>query len=293
MPFRHPRRLTWLACLVITGMAACQPVSPTPLPATSTPLVPTATQIPMAATVNGSGITQAEFEAELARFQSAQSALGNQVPLADASQRVLDELIAQVLLEQGAKEASFSVDDATLQTHIDKLVASLGSAQALSDWEKAHGYDDESLRLALRRQIAAAWMRDKIIAGVPETADQVHVQQILLRNATDAQQVLDELKAGSAFADLAAANDPLTHGELGWFPQHYLPYPQVEQAAFALKPGEYSAVIETPAGYSILFLLERDLSHRLSPDALLTLQTLALQNWLSDRRQAATIILAP
>lgn len=293
MPFRHPRRRTWLACLILLGLAACQPAVPTPLPATSTSLVPTATQVPMAVTVNGSGITQAEFEAELSRFQAAQSALGNQVPLADASQRVLDDLIDQVLLEQGAAEAGYSVDDAALQTRMDNLVASLGNIQALVDWEKAHGYDDASLRVALRRQMAAAWMRDKIISAVPETADQVHVQQILLRTAEEAKNVLEELQAGSTFADLAAVNDPLTHGELGWFPRNYLPYPQIEQAAFALKPGEYSAAIETPAGFSILYLVERDPSHRLSPDALLTLQSLALKNWLANRRQSATITLAP
>ena len=92
-------------------------------------------------------------------------------------------------------------------------------ADALATWESAHGYTDADFRSALRRQIAAAWMRDRITASVPATAEQVHVKQILLYNASDAQQVLANLQAGTAFDDLAAQYDPVTKGDLGWFPR--------------------------------------------------------------------------
>ena len=182
----------------------------------------------MAITINGSGITVAEFEAELNRFQAAQSALGNTVTLEQASQRVMDDLTNLVLLEQGAASAGFVVDDALLQTRIDNLVAEVGGMQALIDWEAGHGYTDESLRHALRRQIAAAWMRDEIISTVGSTAEQVHVQQILLYNSDATQATWNELNAGADFATLAAKYDPVTKGELGWFPRNYLPDVQIE-----------------------------------------------------------------
>jgi len=289
--------LSFLLVLIITGLAACQSASPTPLTASPSSPPPTATatevQEPMAIQINGRGITLVEFEAELARFQAAQIALGNTVPLEQASQRVMNDLVGQVLLEQGAESAGFIVDDALLQTRIDNLVAQIGGIQVLTDWEAGHGYSDESLRQALRRQIAAAWMRDQIISTVSSNAEQVHVQQILLYNSDTIQAAWNELNAGADFATMAANYDPITKGELGWFPRNYLPDLQIEEAAYALQPGEYSNVIETQAGYSILMVLAREPDHILSPDALLTLQTVALENWLMEKRQSSNITLAP
>jgi len=283
--------LTLSACEVpFGGGPATPPGTPTP---TTTPLPPTPTPIPLAAAVNGEGITAAEFEAELARFQSAQTALGKDVSLMEATQRVLDDLIDQVLLAQGAQAEGFSLDEATMQSRVDSLAEQVGGADKLAAWESQHGYSDESFRLALRRQIAAAWMRDQIINAVPETAEQVHVRQILLYNSDTAQQALEQLQAGADFDTLAAQYDPTTQGELGWFPRGYLLQPQIEAAAFALQPGQIGEIIQTSAGYHILMVLERDPNHLLSPDARLTLQNQALLNWLQEQRARSMIILTP
>ena len=85
----------------------------------------------------------------------------------------------------------------------------------------------------------------------------------------------------------------MTKGELGWFPRGYLPESAIEQAAFALQAGQFSDVIQTQAGYHILFVVERDPAHPLSPDALLTLQERAIQDWLTQQRNASTILFAP
>ncbi len=287
-------RLASLLLLVALSLSACGPATPTAMPTPSpTPLPPTPTPIPLAATVNGEGITAAEFEAELARFQSAQTALGNNVSLEEATQRVMGDLINQLLLAQGAQAEGFGVEDAMLQNRIARLSEQAGGADKLAAWEAQHGFTDESFRLALGRQIAAAWMRDKIIATVPNTAEQVHVRQILFYNADTAQKVLDQLKSGADFNTLAAQYDPATQGELGWFPRGYLLQPQIEAAAFALQPGQTSDVIQTTLGYHILMLLERDPNRMLSPDARLTLQNQALENWLQEQRAKSTITLAP
>lgn len=287
-------RLASLLLLVALSLSACGPATPTAMPTPSpTPLPPTPTPIPLAATVNGEGITAAEFEAELARFQSAQTALGNNVSLEEATQRVMGDLINQLLLAQGAQAEGFGVEDAMLQNRIARLSEQAGGADKLAAWEAQHGFTDESFRLALGRQIAAAWMRDKIIATVPNTAEQVHVRQILFYNADTAQKVLDQLKSGADFNTLAAQYDPATQGELGWFPRGYLLQPQIEAAAFALQPGQTSDVIQTTVGYHILMLLERDPNRMLSPDARLTLQNQALENWLQEQRAKSTITLAP
>jgi parvulin-like peptidyl-prolyl isomerase len=294
-------RVLWAAFFLL-GLFACgSPLTPgvNPGPTASqlatilSTIPPTASPIPPAATVNGDVITKAEFVAELARYQQSQANLGNTVSQDKASQVVMSQLVDTLLLVQGANTYGFSVDDALLQKRIDKLISQLGGASALAAWESTHGYNDEDFRYELRRQIAASWMTDRVTASVPATADQVHVKQILLYNASDAQHVLGVLQTGTPFEDLAPRYDPLTKGDLGWFPHGYLPDPAIETAAFDLQPGQYSAVVQDETGYHILFLVERDPARLVSPDALLTLQTHALQSWLVQRRKESIINYAP
>ena len=284
-----PITLLFALALAACGLELTPTSTPTPNP---TP-TPTETPVPLAVSVNGEGILAAEFEAELARYQQAQASLGNTVSLETATQAVLNEMIDTLLLEQGAAASGFVVDDATVQSRIDALIAQAGGTDALAAWESAHGYTDAEFRSTLRRQIAAAWMRDQIAASVPNTTEQVHVRQILLYNADDAQQALGYLQSGWNFDDLVAQYDPVTKGELGWFPRGYLPAQDIEEAAFALQPGQYSAIIQDETGYHILYLVERDQARLLSPDALLTLQERAVQNWLTQRRNESTILITP
>jgi peptidyl-prolyl cis-trans isomerase C len=285
--------ITFIFALVL---AACAPVTGSVTVPTLTPtlfLTPTVTPVPFAITVNGEGITNSEFDAELARYQQAQAGLGNTVSQESATQAVSNDIVATLLLGQGAVAAGFVVDDATVQARMDALAAQVGGSDALSTWETAHGYSESDFRSALRRQIAAAWMRDQIASSVSSTAEQVHVKQILFYNEEDAQQALGVLQTGVSFDDLAAQYDSVTKGELGWFPRGYLASLAIEDAAFALQPGQYSAVIQDETGYHIFYVVERYLARQLSPDALLTLQEHAVQSWLTQQKNQSTILLAP
>jgi parvulin-like peptidyl-prolyl isomerase len=56
---------------------------------------------------------------------------------------------------------------------------------------------------------------------------------------------------------------------------------------------QVSEIIPSGVGFHILKLLGRDEDHPLSPDAYLALQELALAEWVTQQRAAATVILAP
>ena len=278
------------------GITACSSFgtasTPTPSAPTATPLPPTPTPPPSVAMVNGEYITIAEFEPELERFKAAQTALGLSFSEEDASKSVLDNMISELLLSQAAREAEFEVTEADLQSRIDALVADIGSADALAQWQSAHGYDDTSFRNALKRSMEAAWMRDKIIADVSTSAEQIHLRQILTYNEADAQIALQELNAGTDFDELAALYDPITRGELGWVPQGYLLNADADAAVFALQAGQVSGIVATEAGFHIFKAVERG-DHALSPDALLTMQERALADWLATQRAESEIVLAP
>jgi parvulin-like peptidyl-prolyl isomerase len=288
--------LIQLILILVLGLSACASFlnssTPTPQLPTVTPVPPTATPPPSVATVDGEYITAVEFQAELARYKSAQTALGITVADEDANKTVLEDMIAQVLLSQAAREANFNLTEPDLKLRLDALAESVGGAEALSAWESAHGYDEASFKIALKRSAEAAWMRDKIIADAPTTVEQIHVRQILAYNEIDARDALDKLKAGTDFDELAAQYDPKTFGELGWLPRGYLLDAKADEAVFALQVGAYSDVIATDAGFHIFKALERG-DHPLTPDALLTVQELALKNWVAEQRAKSEIVLVP
>jgi peptidyl-prolyl cis-trans isomerase C len=295
------KRSLWFGLLALIG-TACQlgnpPSPPSPsdsIATTSSPPVsttvptttvePSATPLPLAARVNGEEITLAEYQAELALYRAAS---GTDLAPED-EQRVFDDLVDEALLAQAAVENGFEIDDAVIDSRMQELSVQLGGEQALSDWMARYDFTPQSFRLELGRSIRAAWMRDQIIGAVPKEAEQIHARQILLYNADQANEVMTELEAGNDFGNLALKYDPLTGGDLDWFPRGYLPAENLESAAFNLEPGQYTPVIETPAGFHILQVLERDPSRPLTPDALKALQIQALQEWLEMKRAESEI----
>lgn len=238
--------------------------------------------IPLAANVNGQGISLAEYQAELERAQAA-----SETGLVTYTEEdVLQNLIDEVLLAQAAAETGFIPDEALIQSHINQLNM---DEQAIQDWLKNNGYTQENFERTFARSIAAAWMRDQIISGVSSTAEQVHARQILLYNADDAENAYAQLQAGTDFATLATQYDPVASGELGWFPRGYLTVPELDEPIFSLQPGEHTQIIETILGFHIVQVIERDSKHPLSPGAIQTLHVQAVENWLVERRSQSEI----
>ena len=82
---------------------------------------------------------------------------------------------------------------------------------------------------------------------------------------TKAEGILKDLKAGKDFAAAAKENsqDPgsaVNGGDLGFFEQGQM-VPPFEQAAFALKPGQMSEIVETQFGFHIIKVAEHQDSH--------------------------------
>jgi len=250
---------------------------------------PTVTSEPLAALVNGEGILLTDFQTELARYNQALSGQAVMEGQPTPELIVLNEMIALVLLEQGAQEKGFTVTEEAVQQKLDDLSNQMGGPEQLNTWLASNGYSSDGIKKSLRLAITSAWMRDEIARSVPTTADQVHIRQILLLAEGNAQSLMQQIRAGADFATLAEQYDPITRGDLGWFPRGYLVQPKVEEAAFTLQPGGVSDVIHTDAGYHIIQVIERDANHPLTPDAYATLQHAALQQWIQDRIQASEI----
>jgi parvulin-like peptidyl-prolyl isomerase len=237
--------------------------------------------------VNDERIPLAWFESEVSRFILAQEKAGEPVEdEAVARERVLDDLIDQVLLAQGAREAGVSVNDQDVQERLDALAEEYD----LSTWMAEWGYTEEELFQSLKLQMLVAIQRDLIAESIPETAEQVKLQQIFTYTEDDAQAALLSLDSGTPFDEVAFSYiyDPVTGGHLGWVPRGYLLDPSIEEAAFTLPVGSYSDVIPSEVGYHIVLVIDRE-ERPLMTDARLTLQRNALHEWLAQKRESSTI----
>jgi peptidyl-prolyl cis-trans isomerase C len=284
-----------LALLLLLAACDTNSSAPTPIEPSLTvePLGPSPTpteEVVYVAFVNGEGIRQSSYEANLAQFQEAQAEFGNLLEEGEtAENRVIEALVHRLLFSQAARAAGFYADESAMDARMHYLTEQAGSSGAMVSWMERYGYTVATFRIELALELEAAWQRDQVTNTVPETAEQVKAQQIFFYDAYMASRAHNQLQAGTPFENVAQANDPQNLGYLDWFPRGYLFYPELEAAAFSLPPGEFSEVIETAIGYHILFVLDHDPNHPLSSDARLTLQTRVLEDWLAQQRGQSQI----
>lgn len=243
----------------------------------------------MAMRVNGEGITVVEYQHEFGLLQAAWKEAGNDADESAQKKTLQDHFIDELLLSQAAKTAGHIITDTELQDRINSLATQLGGADKLAEWKTKYGYDEVAFNRSLRRAALAAWMRDQVTDQAGTTADQVHARQIRVNNEGEARAVQAQLQTGTDFNTLAAEYEPLTHGDLGWFPRGYLYQKAVEDAAFSLQPGQVSSMIQTDIGYHFVLVIERDANHPLAPEALQFFRRQAFANWLAQHRSAAKI----
>jgi peptidyl-prolyl cis-trans isomerase C len=285
-------RFTLLAAGLLLAGCAVSPFAPP----TATAVPPTAspTPEPAAALVNGAAIPLADFEAEVARYEAAQRSLGiDLATVGDYRAAVLNALIDRRLLADAARSAGDSVELAELEARIEALAAEMGGSDTMGAWLAANGYSLEELKASLGEEILAEITVQRIADEVPGTAEQVHARHILVADAALAEELQSQLASGADFATLAQTHSldlstRIAGGDLGWFAPGTLTMPEVEAAAFALQPGEISAIVQSALGYHLIEVLERG-DHALNPETWRRLRQEAVDDWLTDQRSRAAI----
>jgi peptidyl-prolyl cis-trans isomerase SurA len=209
--------------------------------------------------------------------------------------QILDELLFSKLVLHEAEVDSVVVTDAQVDAEMEKrmryYIAQAGSVEELEKYyQKSLVQIKEELRDVLKEQMLVEQERMNITKGVtitpaevkafyrkipkdsmPEIASQVEVGMIVktpVIGPAERQAAIERLKGlrervlkGDDFATLAVlySEDPGSAkkgGELGMFQRGSM-RPEFEAAAFKLKPGEVSEVVETEDGYHIIQLIER------------------------------------
>ena len=285
---------------------------PTAIPtATATPTVtPTPTPpAPLAAQVNGEeyedhahGAHQDSGDQEggiaipfgALRVFRAQALADQGLDPAQARDEVLEGLIDGALIQQGAVALGIQVSDEELDRQVEADIEAGGGQAAFNEWLEATGQTREDYREMLRQSMISQRAMEAVTGGLQTEAEQVHARHIQVESEEEAREILAQLQQGADFATLARerSTDLATRengGDLGWFPRGMVA-PELENAAFALQPGEVSDVLPLGEGYQLIQLVEREAARPLPPDMQIELQQAAFERWLAELRAAATIV---
>jgi peptidyl-prolyl cis-trans isomerase C len=262
---------------------------------------PVPAQLPaVVAYVNGEPIRGGDLEMAVAEFEGR---AGQPLP-ADQRDRVirgvLDELIGYRLLLQESLLRKVSVPEAEVDARMTELRGQFPSEEGFAEALALRQMTLATLRAEARRgRQVDAMLEDELAADVAVTSAQVtefyennplefqqgervRASHILIGLAEDADAevkeqsrlralgVLVEVRAGRDFAELAKqySDDPASGangGDLGYFERGQMVAP-FEEAAFSLAPTQTSDIVESPFGYHIIMVIDRQESRTVPLD---------------------------
>ena len=281
-----------MSCNKAPAPAPAASTTGAPTPAAPAAIKPMPAEIPaVVARVNGQAIERWEFDNAVKRIEAR---AGGPVPPErrdEVLRGLLDQLVAYHLLAQESRARKIIVGDQDVDARLAEIRKSFPSEEAFTQGIAAQGLTPEHLREQTRTSLEVAKVIEAEVSPNVTVQDaevstfyqqnlerfkqgeSVRASHILFGVAPDAtpvqktaakakaQAVLKEVRGGADFAAVARAQSQdqgsaQQGGDLGFFPKGQM-NPQFEDAAFNLKVGAVSGVVETPFGFHIIKVHER------------------------------------
>ncbi len=245
------------------------------------------------AVVNGTIIKQAELDSEMNRYLARLQRTGrfpNDLELREIKKQVLENLIARELLYQESQKKGIKVDQKQVDAQLTALKDRFPSEAEFNNALKRVNLTEADLRFRFERDLAIRELLDGQIGGKVAVSnkesrayydgnlenfkkpEQVRASHILIKVDPGAEEakkaeartkielVQTKLKKGEDFGALAKeySEGPTgpKGGDLGFFGRGQMVKP-FEEAAFTMKPGQVSGMVETRFGYHLIMVTDR------------------------------------
>lgn len=252
------------------------------------------------AVVNDEAITAIDLHDRLQTIERQLRAQSIPMPPQDVLQKqLLERMITDRIQLQLARESAIRVDDQQLDSYLRRIAES----NQLSLAEFRHNLEQDGIiwskfRDEVRDEMTIGRIRDREVdsrlvisdaevddylstpAATSAGGEDYNVAHILVRVADRAgpeqlmlargraEQALEHLRRGDDFAQVAAsysdAPDAMNGGSLGPRPLDRLP-PLYADALRNIQPGEISGILQSPAGYHIIKLIDRSAAGKSIP----------------------------
>lgn len=251
------------------------------------------TDLTAAATVNGVAITKDAVDQEFSQFQRRMQQQGQEIgqdQTVDLKHRILENLIARELLFQDSKKQGIKISPASVtekvgqlekqfpsKAEFDAAMAKMNLTEAQIKQQFSQGMAIESLvETKIAPKVTVSDKETKAFYdGHPEffhQPEEIKASHILIKVAENAdaatkaaaRKKIESAKAridkGEDFAKVASevseGPSKLKGGDLGYFHKGQM-VPAFEKAAFALKVGQVSDVVESPFGFHLIKVFDK------------------------------------
>lgn len=284
------------------------------------------------ANINGEPVTQADLDQEIGALLNRMGASGIPPAMLDQYRarlepRAFDQLVLKSQLRDYAKKNNVAVTDQEVNDEIQKISGNFPTPEAFKEALAKQNMTVESLTEEIKKDFLLANAVKQYTSGLPQPTtpemeayykehakDFTHPETVsashILIGATEgtdantksaslakAQALRDQLRGGADFAELAKTNSSCPSsqrgGDLGSFERGQM-VPEFEEAAFKLKPGEISDVVETKFGYHIIKISQHNDAgtepfKKIAPQVKDSLQQKKLSDWFDQLIQGAKV----
>lgn len=245
------------------------------------------------AIVNGSAIARDEYNRELGQVRkriSRQNKFPSESQLSEIKKRILEQLIGRELLYQQSQRMGVKVKASEINERFESLKKRFTNESEFNNVLHEQNFSEDVVKAQFKRGIAIKQLIDsQIVPKVKVTdketksfygrnpqyfkkSEQVRASHILVKvdpNADELQKaearkkledIQQELSQGKDFSDLARvfSEGPSSTkgGDLGYFERNQMVKP-FEEAAFSLKPGRISKIVQTNFGYHLIKVIDK------------------------------------
>ncbi|NLJ72977.1 MAG: hypothetical protein GX333_08205 [Syntrophomonadaceae bacterium] len=233
------------------------------------------------ATVNGSEITQGEFNEYFAMMKNAYELHSGHIIndkedkelIAELKDEAFEEVILQTIIMQEAEKKKIGIPDSEVEEEL-QMYKTINGEDGFKDYLKELGITEEQLKKYIKQDKVDTALRELITADIEISQEEIkeyyennpdaynepagiEIAHILVETEAEAADIIAELKEGADFAELAAnyssCPSKAEGGDLGIVNETSSLVPEFKDAALRLESNEITKTpVKSEFGYHVI-----------------------------------------